>query len=51
MRGSNRMSGIQPGIGGVMTGAERGACEDVTGTPTWGGSTGRGLRCRRCKRP
>jgi hypothetical protein len=27
------MSGIQPGIGGVMTGAERGACEDVTGTP------------------
>ena len=33
VRGSNRMSGIQPGIGGVMTGAERGACEDVTGTP------------------
>ncbi|MEB3331335.1 MAG: CsoS2 family carboxysome shell protein, partial [Synechococcaceae cyanobacterium] len=27
------MSGIQPGIGGVMTGAERGACEDITGTP------------------
>jgi hypothetical protein len=27
------MSGIQPGIGGVMTGAERGACGDVTGTP------------------
>jgi hypothetical protein len=27
------MSGIQPGIDGVMTGAERGACEDVTGTP------------------
>jgi hypothetical protein len=27
------MSGIQPGIGGVMTGAERGACEAVTGTP------------------
>jgi hypothetical protein len=27
------MTGIQPGIGGVMTGAERGACEDVTGTP------------------
>jgi hypothetical protein len=27
------MSGIQPGIGGVMTGAERGACEPVTGTP------------------
>ncbi len=27
------MSGIQPGIGGVMTGAGKGACEDVTGTP------------------
>jgi hypothetical protein len=27
------MTGIQPGIDGVMTGAERGACEDVTGTP------------------
>ena len=27
------MTGIQPGIGGVMTGAEKGACEDVTGTP------------------
>lgn len=27
------MSGIQPGIGGVMTGADRGACEDITGTP------------------
>jgi hypothetical protein len=27
------MSGIQPGIGGVMTGAERGACEDISGTP------------------
>jgi hypothetical protein len=33
VRGSSRMSGIQPGIGGVMTGAERGACEAVTGTP------------------
>jgi hypothetical protein len=33
VRGSNRMSGIQPGIGGVMTGAHKGACEDVTGTP------------------
>jgi hypothetical protein len=31
------MSGIQPGIGGAMTGAERGACEDVTGTPYVGG--------------
>ena len=27
------MTGIQPGIGGVMTGASKGACEDVTGTP------------------
>ena len=33
VRGSNRMSGIQPGIGGHLTGAERGACEAVTGTP------------------
>jgi hypothetical protein len=33
MRMGTVMSGIQPGIGGVMTGAERGACEDVTGTP------------------
>ena len=27
------MTGIQPGIDGVMTGAERGACENVSGTP------------------
>ena len=27
------MTGLQPGIGGVMTGAERGACEPITGTP------------------
>ncbi len=27
------MTGIQPGIGGVMTGAGRGACEPLTGTP------------------
>ncbi|MFM1812736.1 MAG: hypothetical protein RLZZ336_1674 [Cyanobacteriota bacterium] len=33
VRGSNRMSGLQPGIGGSLTGAERGACEDITGTP------------------
>ncbi|MEB3270666.1 MAG: CsoS2 family carboxysome shell protein [Synechococcus sp.] len=33
MRMGSVMSGIQPGIGGVMTGAERGACEDITGTP------------------
>jgi len=26
------MTGIQPGIGGVMTGAERGACEAISGT-------------------
>ncbi len=28
-----RMTGQQPGIGGVMTGAEKGACESLTGTP------------------
>ncbi|MEA5442879.1 CsoS2 family carboxysome shell protein [Cyanobium gracile] len=33
----HRLSGIQPGINGVMTGAERGACEDITGTPYIGG--------------
>jgi len=33
VRGSNRMTGLQPGIGGVMTGAHKGACEDVSGTP------------------
>ncbi len=27
------MTGIQPGIGGVMTGAGKGACENLTGTP------------------
>ena len=27
------MTGIRPGIGGVMTGAGRGACEDISGTP------------------
>jgi hypothetical protein len=32
VRGSNRMSGIQPGIAG-LTGADRGACEAVSGTP------------------
>ncbi|MFM7548960.1 MAG: CsoS2 family carboxysome shell protein [Cyanobacteriota bacterium] len=37
VRGSNRMSGIQPGIGGHLTGAERGACEAITGTPYVGG--------------
>ncbi|BBL86643.1 carboxysome shell protein (chromatophore) [Paulinella micropora] len=29
-------SGLQPGIGGVMTGAEKGACEPITGTPYFG---------------
>ena len=33
VRGANRMTGIQPGIGGALTGADKGACEDVTGTP------------------
>ena len=33
VRGGSRMSGIQPGIGGRLTGAARGACEDITGTP------------------
>ena len=28
-----RMTGTQPGIGGVMTGASRGACEEISGTP------------------
>jgi len=32
VRGSNRMSGIQPGIAG-LTGAEKGACEAISGTP------------------
>ncbi len=27
------MTGIQPGLGGVMTGAAKGACEPLTGTP------------------
>jgi hypothetical protein len=27
------LTGLQPGIGGVMTGAARGACEPITGTP------------------
>jgi hypothetical protein len=27
------MTGMQPGIGGVMTGANKGACEPVSGTP------------------
>ena len=30
---STAMTGIQPGVGGVMTGDEKGACEAVTGTP------------------
>ena len=31
------MTGQQPGIGGVMTGANKGACETLTGTPYVGG--------------
>jgi hypothetical protein len=27
------MTGLQPGINGVMTGAEKGACDPITGTP------------------
>jgi len=27
------LTGIQPGVGGVMTGADKGACEHVSGTP------------------
>ncbi len=27
------LTGLQPGIGGVMTGASKGACENLTGTP------------------
>ena len=27
------MTGLQPGIGGVMTGTDKGACETVSGTP------------------
>ncbi len=32
-----RMTGQQPGVGGVMTGADKGACEPLTGTPYVGG--------------
>ncbi len=32
-----RMTGQQPGLGGVMTGADKGACESLTGTPYVGG--------------
>ncbi len=28
-----RMTGLQPGLGGAMTGAHKGACEQLTGTP------------------
>jgi len=27
------LTGLQPGVGGVMTGADKGACEQVSGTP------------------
>tara|TARA_B100000965_G_scaffold182212_1_gene152103 strand:- start:189 stop:2468 length:2280 start_codon:yes stop_codon:yes gene_type:complete len=32
-----RLTGLQPGIGGVMTGAKKGACKNLTGTPYIGG--------------
>ncbi len=32
-----RMTGQQPGLGGSMTGADKGACEVLTGTPYVGG--------------
>tara|TARA_B100000700_G_C15042390_1_gene855987 strand:+ start:392 stop:2767 length:2376 start_codon:yes stop_codon:yes gene_type:complete len=32
-----RLTGQQPGIGGKMTGANKGACENLTGTPYIGG--------------
>jgi hypothetical protein len=32
-----RLSGLQPGIGGAVTGAGKGACEAITGTPYIGG--------------
>jgi len=27
------LTGLQPGVGGVMTGADKGACESISGTP------------------
>ncbi|MDZ7750501.1 MAG: CsoS2 family carboxysome shell protein [Gammaproteobacteria bacterium] len=38
------LTGIQPGVGGGMTGAERGACEPVSGTP-YVGSDDFGATC------
>jgi hypothetical protein len=32
-----RMTGVQPGIGGAMTGASKGMCEPISGTPYVGG--------------
>jgi len=32
-----RLTGQQPGIGGLMTGAKKGACKNLTGTPYVGG--------------
>jgi len=32
-----RLTGLQPGIGGKMTGAHKGECESLTGTPYIGG--------------
>lgn len=33
MKAGKNLTGQQPGVGGVMTGAEKGACESVSGTP------------------
>jgi len=30
---ARNLTGLQPGVGGVMTGADKGACETLTGTP------------------
>jgi len=37
------MTGIQPGIGGAMTGADRGACEAISGTQYIGGDQTRAV--------
>ncbi len=34
---AHAMTGLQPGVGGPMTGADKGACEALTGTPYLGG--------------
>jgi hypothetical protein len=42
-RVASPLTGLQPGIGGVVTGAERGACENVTGTPYVGADQQQGF--------